>query len=105
MSFAGSLVNFLLISFFRFYCYLIVHIFSYIIVYDMYVLPFGVIKIYIARTRGRSRSDLDTAFVVAASSVMSPACKQLIHPVPFKQPWTHPDPTGSETKYEEFFGR
>ena len=71
----------------------------------MYVLPFGVIKIFIARTRGRSWSDLDTAFVVAASSVMSPACKQLIHPVPFKQPWTHPDPTGSETKYEEFFGR
>ena len=41
MSFADSLVNFCQ---FHFYEGLIVHISSYIIAYDMYVLPFGVIK-------------------------------------------------------------
>ena len=32
------------ISFFRFYYYLVVHLSSYITVYDMYVLPFGIVK-------------------------------------------------------------
>ena len=45
MSFAELTISSILsISFFRFYYYLIVHISSYITVYDMRVLSFGIIK-------------------------------------------------------------
>ena len=44
VSFVDSFVSFCQFHFFRFYYHLIVHTSSYCIVYDMYVMPFGIIK-------------------------------------------------------------